>query len=628
MAIAGLVGLLLVSAPAAQVPEEVRDAPAAAAFPEADGVVLLEEVEFILDGAGKGVRRHRRLTKLFRDFAIGSGRCDPRIPFDAARQTLEVLACRTWMRDGTPVDTDLGNGRIEVTPFALEHAVDYTNLREIVLVHTGVEHDATLELEYRITDRTPSAAPFWGEWELQSDLPILKQTVVFRVPAGTPLVIQGSRGELVPEKRSEEGVDIHTVVRTNVPPVNLVECAGHEREVVERLVYTTVPSWAEVGTALDRSVSRAVDSSPAIQQCVATLTAGVGTRREQVYRIHDFVARNVRTIRWPLGDFGFEPRSASRVHSSACGHGLDKAVLLKAMLKEAGIEAVVVLASPTTTIAMRAPSPTQLEEVWVAVDDGEERLWLDPSAPLVARSGRDLEGRAILSLVGRGPTVQRVPASAPEDNAAVLTGVCRVGRDGRMTGTLRLDLSGNRNPYHELRGGAAAVGALANRAAAAAVAGARAAAPEVVQLGERATALRLAAEGGEVKRLAGGRLEVALPALPDPLAAADHSLFRNRRTTPLFLAGVARETIEMEIELGAALRLVWAPEPVKLDHPVGRLEIAVAPAVGRTDKLVYRKTFVLKKSIVPPEEYAEFRALMAAQRVRRNSVLLLERVGD
>ena len=75
---------------------------------------------------------------------------------------------------------------------------------------------------------------------------------------------------------------------------------------------------------------------------------------------------------------------------------------------------------------------------------------LDPAAPLASRSGRDLEGRAILSLVGRGPTVQRVPVSPPDTNTAVLTGKCRIGENGSVTGVFRLDLSGNRNPYHRL----------------------------------------------------------------------------------------------------------------------------------------------------------------------------------
>ena len=220
-------------------------------------------------------------------------------------------------------------------------------------------------------------------------------------------MIQGCQCELKPEKTTHEGVDTYTVTRTNVPAVNLAECAGHARDVAARLVYSTAPSWTDVGTQLDKAVEHTLDSSDALKQRVASLTAGVGTPFEQVSAVHAFVADQVRDVRWPLADFGFTPRPASRVYESAYGHALDKAVLLKAMLKEAGIASAVVLASTTSAIAMRAPSPTQLDDVWVLVENDKHRVWLDPMAPLAARSGRELEGRATLRLSARGSSITR-----------------------------------------------------------------------------------------------------------------------------------------------------------------------------------------------------------------------------
>jgi len=348
---------------------------------------------------------------------------------------------------------------------------------------------------------------------------------------------------------------------------------------------------------------------------------GVGTRLERTYRIHDFVATKVRNIDWAPEDFGFAPRLASVIHASAYGHDLDKAVLLKAMLNEAGIAGSVVLASPTTSLAMRAPSPTQLADVWVLVENGQSRVWLDPSAPLDRRSGRDLEGRAILKLAGRGSTVTRVPLSEPGANAAVMTGLCRLDAEGGVEGRLRLDLSGSLNPYHRLRGGVGPLKAFANRVASG-LGGARAAKHELSHFDETLSSISVAAEGGALTRRDAEIDELALPDLPDRIANRGYEIFRNQRTTPLFLTGLASELVEIEIRLPSGYRVAYQPAPVTVDNAVGRLVISLVPTEGG---LTYKRAFTVKKSVVPPEEYPAFRQLITAQRARRNTILLLER---
>ena len=609
----------------AQVPAEVTNAPDLKAFPDADGIVLVQEVEIVLDREGKVTRRVRTLTKVLRENMMRSRRCDPHIPYDSTTQKFTPVRCRAWMRDGKAVDTDPAVGFVEITPFALEHAVDYTGLRQMVMVHTGVEHGASLDLEYTIEDTKPSGNPFWGEVSLQGDLPILDQTVVLRVPEGTHLTVEGFNFEVKPEKKSAEGVDVYTVHRSNVPAVNLEECSHRDREITARLIYTTVPSWAEVGTYLDKWVSRSVDTSDEIKERVKALTAGAGTKLERAYRIHDFVSTRVRTVNWPLQDFGFRPRPASRVQVSAYGHALDKAVLLKAMLKEAGISSSVVMASRTSTLAARAASPTQISDVWVALDNGEHRVWLDPLAPLSKRSSRHLEGRTILCLAGRGSALKRVPVRDPAETMAVMTGQCTVGEDLGMAAEIRLDLAGNQNPYHGLYGGEGPLRAFCARVANA-FGGGQAETYNLRHLDETLSSFCLRISGGKARQVAGrGTVEIRLPDLPDPVAGREYQIYRNRRSTPLFLAGVAFEKVDITIRLPAGYTVTYLPQAVALETPLGDLKMAFTLSNG---KLTYRKSFSLKKSVVSPEAYANFRTLITAQRARRNTILLLQRAED
>ena len=88
------------------------------------------------------------------------------------------------------------------------------------------------------------------------------------------------------------------------------------------------------------------------------------------------------------------------------------------------------------------------------------------------------------------------------------------------------------------------------------------------------------------------------------------------------LAGVAKEITEVVIHLPAGYTIVYIPRAVILDSPVGSLHLSLIQEGG---KVVYKKTFTVKKSVVTPEEYADFRKLITAQRVRRNTVILLQR---
>ena len=102
-----------------------------------------------------------------------------------------------------------------------------------------------------------------------------------------------------------------------------------------------------------------------------------------------------------------------------------------------------------------------------------------------------------------------------------------------------------------------------------------------------------------------------------------YQIFRNQRTTPLFLDSAASESIELTLCLPAGYRAVYVPADVKLENAVGSLSLAFT--LDPNGKLLYRKTFTLKKNVVQPEDYPAFRQLITAQLARQNNVILLQR---
>jgi hypothetical protein len=102
---------------------------------------------------------------------------DPRLAFDAARQELQVHASRTYLPDGSTVDTP-DNGYNEVTPSRVALSRDHLGIREMVVTHVGLERGVSILLDYSIVDTSPADFPFNRMFFLHDEFPALEKVVV------------------------------------------------------------------------------------------------------------------------------------------------------------------------------------------------------------------------------------------------------------------------------------------------------------------------------------------------------------------------------------------------------------------------------------------------------------------
>ncbi len=111
---------------------------------------------------------------------------------------------------------------------------------------------------------------------------------------------------------------------------------------------STYRSWDEFATWWWSLVKRQYDSSPEMEAKVKELTRDCGTTTEKIRAIYDFVVTDVRYVAWEFGVHGYKPYNASTIFSRRHGDCKDKAILIGAMLKLAGIKAwpVLIYADP------------------------------------------------------------------------------------------------------------------------------------------------------------------------------------------------------------------------------------------------------------------------------------------
>lgn len=136
---------------------------------------------------------------LFTHTAMNSTYGESFIVYNPDFQTLKIHSSYTRQKDGTIVKTP-DNAFVEVLPRFAADAPAYNQLKEMVVVHTGLELGATIYLDYSIITK-PGYYPAMDINErLQETSPVKECKVSISVPENSPLAWQllGSDAKSIP----------------------------------------------------------------------------------------------------------------------------------------------------------------------------------------------------------------------------------------------------------------------------------------------------------------------------------------------------------------------------------------------------------------------------------------------
>lgn len=177
------------------------------------------------------------------------------------------------------------------------------------------------------------------------------------------------------------------------------------------------------------------------------LAEGAASPREAVQRLHLFARDSVQSIPW-LGIWASEDL-IDTVLANGRGAEVNKALLLQAMLRGAGLEAFLGWTAPRSSGAINRtlPNTGQFEKVLVLTEVEGQKLFLDPSDRQVAFGALspELEGAACLVVDRdpRNPEWLTLPVSPFAANGRKATVQLALDAEGRFAGTGRLQLTGH-----------------------------------------------------------------------------------------------------------------------------------------------------------------------------------------
>ncbi|MEM8709363.1 MAG: DUF3857 domain-containing protein [Planctomycetota bacterium] len=143
--------------------------------------------------------------------------------------------------------------------------------------------------------------------------------------------------------QGEDGAPMRTWSVQDLTPRRAEALEPPPRERVLRLQASTYADWPSFGNWWWNLISEEIAVSPEMREKVEELTRDQETRADKLRAIYDFVVTEIRYNAWEFGVHGYQPYSAPVIFSRRFGDCKDKAILMRAMLGEVGIEAWPVL---------------------------------------------------------------------------------------------------------------------------------------------------------------------------------------------------------------------------------------------------------------------------------------------
>ncbi|HKP55752.1 MAG TPA: DUF3857 domain-containing protein [Polyangiales bacterium] len=501
----------------------------------------------------------------------------------------------------------------------------YYDTRAVVVVFPDLEPGDVVEVRYRIDDvaHRNLFSDYFGDVHLWQDfVPIAHKEYVLITPSEREIFANSKTFPgLKHTSRVENKRRIDRYIADNIAALVSEDGMPGITEESPYLHVSTYRTWQDVGRWYWGLIKDQLYADQALKKTVAELTAGVTNTRDKVVKIHDWALAHTRYVGLEFGIHGFLPYRVPLIVQRGFGDCKDKASLQYTMLREAGIDARIVL------VRTRRNGAIDGEPASLAVFDHaityvpELDMYLDGTAEHSGTTELPTEDQGVsVLLVGPdGAELRKTPVLPAEQNQRTRTLAVQLEADGsaHVEGAEEVkgaEAAGYRD-YYQAEGTRAErfernLGGIY---------------PGVELLDQRFEALQ------ELESPVRYSYRIRVPRFGlwdgselrfSPSALSD--LVRNMARSPtrlqaLDLASSSAYVEERKVTLPRGMRLGALPEGGEVSSAWGKLTLRYA---AERDVVKVRTEFFLTRARVAPKEYPDFRRWVEAA-----DQLLRQRVG-
>jgi Flp pilus assembly protein TadD len=264
------------------------------------------------------------------------------IQFDPETQRVDVRLARVYRADGSVLEAtesyeeQLGEPWYRV----------YYDTRALVVVFPSLLPGDSIELRYRVDDVASRNlfADYYGDLHMLAGFePHAHVEYVLITPTSRTFYFSKPKFKLEHTQRVDGARRIDRFVAENVAALRAEPAMPGLTEALPYLHVSTYKSWSDVARWWWGLVHDQLYADDHLKRIVAELKQGAKDERELVERVYGWVIENTRYVALEFGIHGFLPYRVPEVVRRGFGDCKDKASLIYTMLREAGVDARLVL---------------------------------------------------------------------------------------------------------------------------------------------------------------------------------------------------------------------------------------------------------------------------------------------
>ena len=359
---------------------------AAAAIPaakDADATIFIREIRVGFDAQGRAVRTTHTIYRIETEEGV-EGWAEVRGSWDPWYQAKPELRARVITSDGAVHALDAAT--LNDVPVHEDSPDLYSDARAYGGPLPAIARGAIVEEEVTTRD---SGVFFSGglveRLTLTEQVPVHRSRVVLTHPESLPFrYVLHLLPEAKVSKTSENGAETITIENGLLPPsTQSLSFAPSDVVLYPEVGFSTGVSWQQVASQYARQVDeklRLADVQPLIEK----LGLKPGSNLDSIRKIVGILHKTVRYTGVEFGESSLVPQFPGETLKRKYGDCKDKATLLIAMLRAAGIPASLALlsAGPGQDINTTLPGMGEFDHaiVYVPATASSPELWIDATA--------------------------------------------------------------------------------------------------------------------------------------------------------------------------------------------------------------------------------------------------------
>ena len=579
-------------------------------YPDASGIDLIDHGTFQLRSDGSRIYRYHFAGKILKSSNLNWGQRP--LGFEEGRSRVRILFERTIMPDGQEVWWDTTD--YSITEPSTGAGVFFSYGKILSATFPQVAVGSIVEYVFEKETYNPFDPNFYSPgFYFQDDVPVVESRCTVVLPKDKKLNFKNynwPKDNDSPKITESDSTRTYEWLVEDMPPLVDEPEMPSRGDVVPRFDASLFPDWNYIYDWLGDLQKARMVATPEIEAKVAEITEGATDLADSIDRIYRWVQREIHYISIKASvSSGQTGHPADLTFQQRYGDCTDKSILLATMLRIIGVEAypIIIMTNDEDEITRDIPDLSGNHAITLAIVDGKKRF-LDATSTTYGYPyfRADDAGVTYVCAICREWGYTTTPP--PEDNATHIEIDAKLDKDGTMTADYTASFTGSweagyrsywENQQAERRGSILQdwtsyiiPGAVVTDWALPGVEDPLAPFEEVTKL-----------KVPDYPISAGDLWILKIPSIRREYKFDEVSL--DKRQFPIEYTAPKQVSHRIVFDLPAGCEVEYVPEDIALDNDYASYRAGFTQEEGR---VVFEDTYRLKKRVVPPKDYAAYKA--------------------